>query len=73
VAVAYAVRRSNGQGVEIVFVDKRAGKKVDTVNLEGAFSQANQLELRGLGEALFVVGKSSAPRGACLEILERLR
>jgi hypothetical protein len=58
-----------------VFVDKRAGKKLDTttVILNGAFAQANQLELRGLGEALFVLGRGATPRGGCLEILERQR
>jgi hypothetical protein len=75
VAIAYPTRRANGQDAEttIVFVDKRAGKKVDTVSLEGVFAHASRLELRGLGEALFVLGKSSAPRGAGLEILERPR
>lgn len=73
VAIAYPMRRGQGVETTIVFVDKRAGKKVDTLILGGAFAQTSQLELRGLGEALFVRGKSSSPRGGCLEILERLR
>lgn len=76
VAIAYQARRSGaGQGSEaaLVFLDKRAGKKVDTLILGDAFDQANRLELRGLGEALFVLGKASTPRGACLDILEKLR
>ena len=75
VAIAYPLRRQGSQEgkATIVYVDKRAGKTVDTVDLLGAFAQASQLELRGLGEALFVLGKSSTPRGGCLEILERLR
>lgn len=75
VAIAYPMRRANGQGAEttIVFLDKRAGKKVDTRILGGAFAQVGQLELRGLGAALFVLGKSSTPRGGCLEILEKPR
>jgi len=75
VAIAYQMRRANaGQGSEttIVFLDKQAGRKVDTLLLGGAFSQASRLELRGLGEALFVLGTGS-PRGACLEVLEKLR
>jgi hypothetical protein len=75
VAVAYPMRRGQGAETTIVFVDKRAGKKLDTttVILNGAFAQANQLELRGLGEALFVLGRGATPRGGCLEILERQR
>jgi hypothetical protein len=75
VAIAYPAPRAGGQGVEttIVFLDKHAGKKVDTLILGGAFAQTGQLELRGLGEALFVLGKGATPRGGGLEILERLR
>jgi len=58
----------------IVFVDKRAGKKVDTATPDlDAFALTSQLELRGLGEALFVLGKGTSPRVGCLDILERLR
>ena len=76
VAIAYSTRRTGGApGSEatLVFVDKRAGKKVDTLTLDAAFAQTSQLELRGLGAALFVLGKGSTPRGACLDILEKLR
>lgn len=78
VAIGYQTRRGGaGQGGEavLVFLDKRAGKKVDTLVFgnDSAFAQANRIELRGLGEALFVLGKASTPRGACLDILEKLR
>jgi hypothetical protein len=54
-------------------VDKRAGVKVDTRLLNTAFGQTSRLELRGLGEALFVLGKGDPPRGSCLDILRPLR
>jgi outer membrane protein assembly factor BamB len=76
VAIAYQVRRTGGvPGSEstVVLVDKHAGKKVDTLVLGPAFASSNRLELRGLGAALFVLGKGSTPRGACLDILEKLR
>jgi outer membrane protein assembly factor BamB len=76
VAIAYQMRRSSGgQGAEstIVFLDKVAGTKLDTLLLGGNFAQASRLELVGVGEALFVVGKGGSPRGNCLEILEKLR
>ena len=75
VAIAYPARKNGGEpGSEaaIVFVDKRAGKKVDTLILGKTFGQSSRLELRGLGEALLVLGKGPS-RGSCLEILERLR
>ncbi|NOT31927.1 MAG: PQQ-like beta-propeller repeat protein [Planctomycetes bacterium] len=76
VAIAYSARRAGGlPGSEamLVFVDKLAGKLVDTRTLDEAFAQTSRLELRGLGAALFVLGKGSTPRGACLDILEKLR
>jgi outer membrane protein assembly factor BamB len=72
VALAYPSRRGgNGTSLEwtLVFLDKRAGRKVDT-RILGAFAQANRIELLGLGEALFVLGKAPSSRGAALEILE---
>ena len=76
VAIAFQSRRNTGQGnaPTIVFVDKLSGKKVDTLDLDiKAFAQVNRLELRGLGEALFVLGKGPTPSRACLDILEKLR
>jgi len=60
----------------VVFVDMRAGnagKKLDQLFLGEAFDAAQSLELHGLGEALFVLGRAVGPRGSCLEILEKVR
>jgi outer membrane protein assembly factor BamB len=74
VAIAYPRRTSGGGGETwVVFVDRQAGKKIDTQRLGEKFDQSNRIELRGLGTALFVLGKSPPSRGTCLEILESPR
>jgi hypothetical protein len=75
VAIAYQVaRRANGGGSETVvdLVDME-GKKIDQRILRGVFDRANRIELRGLGTALFVLGRSPSSSGAGLEILESSR
>ena len=76
VALAVPIRRSGGTPLEetaLVFLDKRAGRKLDQRVLGGPLSGATRLELRGLGEALFVQGRSPSGRGTGLDILEALR
>ena len=76
VALAYQTKdsSSNLRGeMTLVFVDKRAGKRLDTLTLNDAFTQARNLELRGLGESLFVLGKGSTQKGHRMEILEAIR
>ena len=76
VALAYQTKdsSSNLRGeMTLVFVDKRAGKRLDTLTLNEAFTQARNLELRGLGESLFVLGKGSSQKGHRMEILEAIR
>jgi len=79
VAISYRTRASRGGPISdstVVFVDMRAGnagKKLDQLFLGEAFDAAQSLELHGLGEALFVLGRAVGPRGSCLEILEKVR
>jgi hypothetical protein len=77
VALAYQTRRggaSTGAEAAIVFLDKHTGKKVNTLSFhDGPFPHSSRLALRGLGEALFVLGQGAPPRGTGLEILETLR
>ncbi|MSR62280.1 MAG: hypothetical protein EXS08_07535 [Planctomycetes bacterium] len=76
VAIAYQTRRARpGPGSEsaVVFLDKRSGKKLDMLSLAGGLEQANRLELRGLGAALFVLGKGPTQGGTCLDVLEEIR
>ena len=47
--------------------------KLDTVDLNDLFNYAKRLELRGLGETLFVIGKGSRTLGLRMETLERSR
>jgi hypothetical protein len=74
-ALAYqAPRTGGGPGSEttVLLLDMK-GRKLDTLNLPGNFTRAKGLELRGLGESLFVLGRGATPGGACLEILEPQR
>ncbi len=64
---------SRGGEWTLVFLDKRAPIPQGRLVLSENFVHARTLELHGLGEALFVVGKGSAARGLRLEILERMR
>lgn len=75
VALAMPIRRSNGSPLEtvLVFLDKRVGRKLDLRALGGPLASTRRLELRGLGDALFVQGWSATGRGSGLEILEALR
>ena len=76
VAIAYSVKNRTGLGrkqTALVFLDKRAGKKLDTLDLNDQFNYAKRLELRGLGRALFVIGKGSRTLGLRLETLEESR
>ncbi|HEX6882222.1 MAG TPA: PQQ-binding-like beta-propeller repeat protein [Planctomycetota bacterium] len=76
VALAYQARRAGGSPAAeatIVLLDRRTGRKVDTLLLGERFAQSSRLALRGLGDALFVTGQGSPSRGAGLEILETLR
>jgi outer membrane protein assembly factor BamB len=76
VALAYQARRPGGAPsaeATIVLLDKRTGRKVDTLLLADPFGQSNRLSLRGLGSALFVTGHGSPTRGAGLSILETHR
>ena len=63
-----AVGGEGGRGVAEVTLVEETGLALDRRFQIGIVGS-----LRGLGEALFVRGKSSSPRGGCLEILERLR
>ncbi len=76
VAIAYSVKNRTGLGrkqTSLVFLDKRAGKKLDTLDLNDQFNYAKRLELRGLGETLFVIGKGSRTLGLRMETLEKSR
>jgi hypothetical protein len=75
VAIAFVRKDPNGFKGEamMVFMDKNTGKRQDTVFLDQDFNSANALELRGLGESLFIVGTGSARRGLRLQILEKIR
>ena len=76
VAIAYqTARRAKGSEGEtsLVLVDKLTGRNTGTQVLRGAFEQSNRIELRGLGAALFAIGKSPPAKGTCLEILESSR
>ena len=77
VAIAYQTRRAGATPMDetsIVFVDKGDGKLRDTLLL-GAREpgSARDIELRGLGDALFVLSRGSSPRGSRLAILEKTR
>ena len=75
VALAMPVHRAAGGPLEtvLVFLDKRAGRKLDLCAVSGPLAGARRLELRGLGDALFLQGWSPTGRGTGLEILEALR
>ena len=76
VALAYRTRRAGGGSsavTTVVFLDKKTGKRVDTVSDLPALGSARSLSLRGLGDTLFVLGTGSTPRGTSLEILEEMR
>lgn len=75
VALAMPLHKSGGSPLETVllFLDKRAGRKLDLRALGGPLTGARTLELRGLGDALFIVGRSPTGRGTGLEVLETLR
>jgi len=76
VAIAYSIKNKTGLGRKetyLVLLDKRAGKKLDTLDLNDQFNYAKRLELRGLGETLFVIGKGSRTLGLRMETLERSR
>ena len=75
VALAMPVHRAAGGPLEtvLVFLDKRAGRKLDLCAVGGPLAGARRLELRGLGDALFLQGWSPTGRGTGLEILEALR
>jgi len=75
--VAIAFVRKNPDGFKgearMVFMDRNTGKRQDTILLDPNFSHASVLELRGLGDALFVIGTGSARRGLRMQILEKIR
>ncbi len=76
VAIAYQTRDeslASRAESKLVLVDKRAGKLLGSLVLDEDFGFARTLELRGLGDTLFVSGRSAPPRGLRLEILEKLR
>jgi outer membrane protein assembly factor BamB len=76
VALAYVLRNQNSglRGeARLAFVDRNTGKQLDTVLLDEDFGLAERLELRGLGEALFVVGRGGRSRGWRMQILEKIR
>ena len=76
VAIAYVTKHpTTGLRGEarLIFVDKNAGKRLDTVLLDEEFSRAGRLELRGLGEALFVVSHARSSRHLRMQILDKFR
>jgi hypothetical protein len=75
VALALPLHRSGTTPLEtmLLFLDKRAGRKLDLRPIGTTLAGARTLELRGLGEALFLVGRSPTGRGTGLEILEAMR
>jgi len=56
VCLAMPMHRAGGGPLEtvLVFLDKRLGRKLDLSTLGGPLASARRLELRGLGDALFV-------------------
>ncbi len=75
VAIAYVTRHPTSRGPDearLEFVDRNTGLQRDRRNLHDDFS-GSDLELRGLGDALFVVGQRPHRTGNRLEIFQEVR
>ena len=76
VAVAYMLHSPASQqrgAARLVFLSRRDGITRDTITLQTDFGQADSLELRPLGDALFVVGRGIRTPGWRMQILEKAR
>ena len=74
VAIAFATQNGpRRHKVKLVLVDKSSGRLMDTHLLSDPFGVSSRLSLRGLGEALFVVGGGSSTKGQRIERLEKMR
>jgi len=74
VALAYVEQSSGGRGQPwLAFLDRNTGQSLDTLMLEEDFASSDPLELRGLGEALFLIGGGHRSRGWLMQILEKTR
>jgi hypothetical protein len=77
VAIAYRTRGAGPTPMDetsIVFVDRSSGKLRDTLQLGVREpGSVREIELRGLGDALFVLARGSSPRTSRLAILEKTR